>query len=72
MSYKFNPFTKKLDYFQVSGSTNTNQFSIKKIKNGESFTIASGRQMIVQRMLTIETGGMLTIEDDGELVTLGA
>ena len=71
MGYKFNPFTKKLDYFQTSGSTSTNQFSVKKIKNGELFTIKEGRQMIVQRMLTIETGGMLTIEDDGELVMLG-
>lgn len=57
MSYKYNPFTDKLDL------TNPENFSHNNIASTETVTIPTGQQMLVYKEITID--GVLII--DGEL-----
>ena len=60
MSYKFNPFTNKLDLVSIDAAN----FSYNTIASGATITIPTNQQMLVYEEITID--GVLVI--DGELV----
>lgn len=75
MSIRFNPFTNTFDFVGTGGSSSPDNFSYQRIETGETVTIPTNQEMIVDGPVTLDgtlvVDGVVTEQVDYSLWSFG-